>query len=214
MKYIVKGDEPNELAAFKVSDDPNWIPEYAALPGAKKRAVHSALLSEQGQICCYCMRRIDQNSSHIEHWQPRSVPPAELALEYTNMLASCQRELRPGEPRRCGSLKDNWYDPEQMVAPLDRACEERFRFPADGNIRPAVDNDSAADETIRRLGLCLPVAVASRREAIGAIIDDLDDLSSNDLRTLAHDILVRDDSGSFAEYCVAIAYVLRSLIPG
>ena len=213
MKYIVKGDEPEELATFKVSDDPNWLPEYAALPGDKKQAIHSALLKEQGQLCCYCMRRIDQDSSHIEHWQPQSAS-RDLAIEYTNMLASCQRELERREPHRCGILKDNWYDPGQMVSPLEQDCEERFRFTGNGNILPAVDNDSAADETIKRLGLDLPITVTSRREAIGAIIDALDDLSPSDLRTLARDILVRDGSGLFAEYCVAIAYVLRSLIHG
>lgn len=209
MKYIVKGEEPEELAAFKVSGDPNWIPEYSALPGKKKQAVHSALLKEQGQLCCYCMQRIDQKSSHIEHWQPQSVPP-DLALEYTNMLASCQRELEPDEPLTCGKRKGNWYDPKRMVSPLEHNCEERFHFTASGHIHPAVDNDLAADETIRRLELNL--LYKFRQEAIGAMIDDSDDLSSNDLKTLAHDILVRDDSGLFAEYCVAIAYILRSLI--
>ncbi|MFH1919545.1 MAG: retron system putative HNH endonuclease [Planctomycetota bacterium] len=214
MKYIVKGEEPTELAAFKVSDDENWIPQYAALPGDKKRRIHSALLTEQGYICCYFIRRIDAGSSHIDHWQPQSVPPEELAIEYGNMLESCQREVDPGEPLRCGKLKENWYDPDRMVSPLEEDCEERFRFTANGDILSADGDDVAAEETIKRLGLDLPVVIASRREAIGAIVDDLDEFSSHELRTLTRNILVRREDGSFHEYCVAVAYVVRGLIPG
>ena len=212
MKHIVKGEEPGELAALKASDDPNWMPIYRDLDGDRKRAVHGALLAEQGQLCCYCMRHIDQNSSHIEHLQPQVVF-RDLVLDYTNMLASCQRTLDAGEPRRCGTRKGDWYDPKRIVSPLEHDCEERFCFTANGDIYPAVEDDSAANETIGRLGLDLPVLNASRREAIGAIIDTLDELSSDDLRTLADEILVRDNDGLFAEYCVAIVYVLRSLIP-
>ena len=85
---------------------------------------------------------------------------------------------------------------------------------ANGDIYPAVEDDSAANETISRLGLNLSVLNASRKAAIRAIVDDLDELSSDDLRTLADEFLARDNDGLFAEYCVAIVYVLRSLIPG
>lgn len=42
MKYIVKGEEPEELVAIKASDDPNWMPVYRDLFSDKKRAVHNA----------------------------------------------------------------------------------------------------------------------------------------------------------------------------
>ncbi len=213
MKHIVKEHDPVELVEFKVAENDEWTPEYEALPGDRKRAIHDTLLVEQGHICCYCNRRIRRDSSHIEHWHPQTLPPEQLALEYGNMLASCQRELDPGEPLRCGMKKGDWFDPPRMVSPLDCDCEARFRFTADGTIRPASDDDIAAGETILRLGLDLPNLNASRREAIGAILDDLDVLSTEELRTLAQRILVRDEYSLFSEYCIAVAQVLEGLIP-
>ena len=211
MKFISKGPEPEELIAFKIAGDEDWPPEYGGLPGDKKRAIHDALLDDQGHICCYCMRRVHRDSSHIEHWIPQS-KDERSALDYENMLTSCQREVAPGEPLTRGQKKGNWYDPATMVSPLTNECEDRFRFTAAGDI-VAVTGDEASAQTVSRLGLDLPGVVAGRREAIGAVIDGLEEMSLDDLRALSRGILERDERGEFAEYCVAIVHIVRALIP-
>lgn len=93
MKHIKKNQEPQNFTDWKKRANEDWQPNWKEnFQAPEKTEVHEALLTEQGYICCYCGRRIDYQSSHIEHFQPRKHYP-ELALEYTNLLASC-----PGYP--------------------------------------------------------------------------------------------------------------------
>ena len=108
--------------------------------------------------------------------------------------------------------KGSWFDAGLMVSPLEDGCEKRFRFTADGRIHALNRGDRAAAEMIKRLGLCIPVTIAGRREAIGAIVDSLDELDSKDLSALASQIVSRDNNNEFHEYCVAIANVIDGLI--
>lgn len=153
MKHIVKNPEPSGLGAFKAKANPDWQPSFDAMSGTLKRTLHDALVNEQGWICCYCNQRIDRSSSHIEHLRPGSRFPAD-DLTYENLLASCPRDDQPGEPLHCGKLKGDWFDASRLISPLQPDCETRFRFTADGEVRPA-DGDPAAQETVQRLGLNL-----------------------------------------------------------
>jgi len=48
----------------------------------------------------------------------------EKALDFYNMLCSCQNKLKKGEPRHCGNLKG---DDELPISPLDEDCERYFK---------------------------------------------------------------------------------------
>ena len=54
MKHIVKGLEPDVFSAWKALENPDWTPTYDDLRGAEKQAVKTALMQEQGYLCCYC----------------------------------------------------------------------------------------------------------------------------------------------------------------
>ena len=103
MKYINKGEEPEVLSQYKAKANKEWEPTFEGLSGEDKRRLHRQLLDEQGWLCCYCLASTKEEDSHIEHLHPRSKPPKRLALDYGNMLASCQRELQRREPRHCGT---------------------------------------------------------------------------------------------------------------
>ncbi len=92
MKHIRKGEEPRELAEFKACANNDWQPSFHNLDKETKKAIKSALIAEQGYICCYCEREISDKDSHIEHFKPRSRYSDE-ALAYNNLLCSCQRNL-------------------------------------------------------------------------------------------------------------------------
>ena len=101
MKYIQKGKEPQNFSDWKATQKSLGV-NYAAykyLYNPEKAAVHISLLSEQGYICCYCCKRVEQSNSHIEHLDPQSKTNSELSVEYTNMLASCGRDTN--EPDYC-----------------------------------------------------------------------------------------------------------------
>ena len=129
MRYIKKQQTPQEFLDWKAKSNEDWQPTWDDLKNPEKTIVRQSLLKEQGYICCYCQRRINLNNSHIEHFKPKDESRyPELSLEYTNFLASCQKERinilvdedqedlvnedqsYPENPVHCGHLKKNWYD--------------------------------------------------------------------------------------------------------
>lgn len=89
MKYILKGTEPAEFIDWKNQANEDWTPSYEILQAPEKEILHTALMAEQGYLCCYCGKRIDERTeSHIEHLIPQCIAK-DLELEYSNLLASC-----------------------------------------------------------------------------------------------------------------------------
>lgn len=212
MKHIRKQAEPASLIAFKQQENDDWKAEWNTLTTSVKQDIHQSLLEEQGGLCCYCESRASTQNSHIEHLHPRSLPPESLQLEYSNLLASCQREQQPREPLHCGSLKGGWYDAAVMVSPLDPTCEQRFKFTAAGEIHPRQASDNCSAETIRHLGLNIDKLQALRRKAIEAALVGLEDFTSPpNIDELIEGFKQRDASGCFTEFCSAITDVLSTL---
>ncbi|MBK1621482.1 TIGR02646 family protein [Lamprobacter modestohalophilus] len=151
MKHIVKQGEPTSFSDWKALANDDWQPKYDDLRGTEKRDVKAALMTEQGHLCCYCEGQLIESDSHIEHFQPQSDPAVD-PLDFSNLLCSCQNQIKKGEPRHCGNLKDDWYGPDLLVSPFDPGCEDRFAHTGDGLIKPASTHDQGAAETIKRLG--------------------------------------------------------------
>ncbi|MEA3465077.1 MAG: retron system putative HNH endonuclease [Thermodesulfobacteriota bacterium] len=204
MKYIVKQDEPQLFTEWKLLANDDWQPAYNELSGNTKKAVKDALMTEQGYICCYCERRLKDSDSHVEHFQPQN-DSATDALDFSNMLCSCQNQLKKGEPRHCGNLKDDWFDCDLLVSPFDPVCEKRFSFTGDGAISPADDSDQAAIETVYRLGLNIPKLNALRASVIEPFLDDA--LSIEELQSFVSGYLTRDTSEQFGEFWTTIRYL-------
>jgi len=213
VKYIKKGEEPESFKAWKAlaKTTLNW--GYSYLQNPEKRELHDALLREQGYICCYCGMRITRESSHIEHLIPQSTPDPDLSVEYTNLLASCQREREPRKPIHCGVAKDNWYDENLMVSPLKPNCSDFFIYTDDGQI---LDTDipekkAAATETIKRLRLDISKLNNMREEVIKNLLADIDidELTDEERQKLVQGFEQPDANGQYEEFCGAIAYILK-----
>lgn len=204
MKPIAKRQEPKQLSDWKGQADENWQPTYGDLRGEVKRSVKLALMAEQGCICCYCERRLTESDSHIEHCRPQSDSAVD-ALDYENMLCSCQDRIHRGEPRHCGNLKGDWFDERLLVSPLSADCGERFSFSGDGRIRPANPADEAACLTIERLGLGIPKLNALRRKAIEPFLDE--GLSELEIKRFVSAYLQKDGQGMFGEFWGCIRHL-------
>lgn len=209
MKHIVKQGEPQAFTDWKALANDDWQPTYDNLAGASKRAVKKALMEEQGYICCYCERRLTDADSHVEHFKPQSEEDVD-PLDYTNMLCSCQNQIRKGEPRHCGNLKDNWFDQELLISPLEPGCESRFAFTGDGGIQAATEGDSAAAKTIVKLGLGIPKLNDLRARAIEPFLDE--NLTEQDLRDFVSGYLAKDAAGYFGEFWTTIRYVFGEFV--
>jgi uncharacterized protein (TIGR02646 family) len=208
MKFVEKGEEPQEFVSWKNLANDDWVPTYGALAGPPKQAVHRALLAEQGWLCCYCESQIDEKDSHIEHLRPQSDPAVD-PLDFSNMLCSCQRDTRKGEPLHCGNAKDDWYDENLFVTPVDPGCEARFAYTGDGRILPAQQDDAAAMETIERLALGIPKLNARRAEAIAPFLDD--GLTDEELRRFITGYLLKGQDGRFNPFWTTIRHVFGGL---
>jgi uncharacterized protein (TIGR02646 family) len=230
MRYIKKSQEPPSFTQWKQQANLDWQPTWNSFQAPQKNDVHDALLKEQGKICCYCGIAItrDRNAvavdalgiktsiSHIEHLKPRSKYPDE-ALVYENLLASCQgeREENPPYPyENCGTLKDEWYDEQFIVSPLNSDCASFFSFTGAGEMLPTEEPEKrlAAQTTIDKLGLNISKLIAFRRKAVDGVLTGIEDLSAEELQLLAEGFNQPDQHGQLLPFCAAIAYILKTYL--
>ena len=209
MKYIEKQVEPPLFTDWKALANDNWQPTYDDLSGNEKKAVKQALMAEQGYICCYCERQLIDNDSHIEHFKPQSDPSVD-PLDYSNLLCSCQDQLKKGVPRHCGNLKEDWFDDELLISPLEPTCKNRFSYTGLGDIEPVSTDDKAAIETIKRLGLDIPKLNDMRAKAIEPFLDE--SLNDEELKRFVNGYLCKNDDGHYGEFFTTIQSLFRGYV--
>jgi uncharacterized protein (TIGR02646 family) len=209
MKHIIKCSEPQAFADWKALANEDWQPSYDDLSGYSKKAVKDGLMEEQGYLCCYCERRLTPENSHIEHLRPQSDSTVD-PLDFANMLCSCQNQLNKGDPRHCGNLKGDWFDTLLLVSPLDSDCENRFSFTGNGAIKPLLPTETAATETIKRLGLNIPKLNALRASAIEPFLEET--LNEEELRQFVSGYLEKDASGRHGEFWTTIRYLFGDYV--
>tara|TARA_R110002049_G_scaffold139883_3_gene300637 strand:- start:796 stop:1404 length:609 start_codon:yes stop_codon:yes gene_type:complete len=196
MRYITKRNEPQELTEWKNLANDDWQPTYGGLPGDVKQAVYSALLNEQGHICCYCERSLTDNDYHIEHLNPQHLKAGD-DLDYSNFLCSCLRSTEKGTPLHCGMLKDGH---ELSVHPLQPDCQSKFTFTAAGEIDGV---DPNAKNTINILGLNIMKLNDMRKEALAPFLDK--DLSDQEFHRFVSGYLCQSTDGNFNPFVSAVA---------
>jgi len=197
MKQIKKGKEPKELTEWKGLANDNWQPSYNDLRNPEKSIVKAALMEEQGYLCCYCEQELIASESHIEHFLPQE-SYQEKALDFSNLLCSCQGKIKKGEPRHCGNLKG---DDELPISPLDEDCEKYFKYTYDGYIEPV---DEKAQITIKTLGLDITKLNAQRKDAIEPFIDGL--LTEDELMEFVSAYLKKVD-GKYQPFYTTIKFL-------
>jgi uncharacterized protein (TIGR02646 family) len=186
MRQVIKGSEPPAFTDWKDKANEAWQPDYEILQNPEKQALHEALLIEQDEMCCYCGRFIRLEDSHIEHFRPQETRK-DLALEYSNLHASCIRETKPGIPLHCGHAKANAFDEAQAISPLDSGCEQRFIYTLAGAIHPADPNDTSADYMVNLLQLDIRLLRDHRADALQRVFDHafMDSVTNDELARLA-----------------------------
>lgn len=214
MKYVAKRASPDVFEAWKARAGEEWQPTYASLQNPEKRALHEALLAEQGHVCCYCGRAIGPEDSHVEHFRPQQTRP-ELALAFGNLFASCIRANRPGSPLHCGHAKGNAFDEGLHISPLDAACEGRFGYGLDGAIHAADARDTAAVYMRQLLRLDLAFLNNRRGEVLQRVFDPdfLATASDAELRRLAIAYRAPNDVGALVDLGHVVARFADQLAP-
>lgn len=204
MKYVQKGQEPQSFTNWKNVANDNWQPTYDDLSGLEKKDVKDALISEQGEICCYCEVKLKYDDSHIEHLNPQS-NSVQGRLDFNNMLCSCQQKLDKGEPLHCGNSKGDEIIP---ITPLMPDCETKFTYTMDGQISHT-DEDSVV--TIKYLQLDIDKLNKLRESAIDSILY-LDPIAKDELlpeeesKLFAQNYLQKNN-GQYNEFYTTIKYL-------
>jgi uncharacterized protein (TIGR02646 family) len=202
VKYIVKGDEPKSFTEWKALANDDWKPTYDQLSGQVKKDVKNALITEQGNICCYCERKLSYDDSHIEHLNPQC-SSSEGQLDFQNMLCSCHKHLKKKEPLYCGNSKG---DDILLITSLQKNCEEKFTYTEDGYIN---FTDSDSEQTIKSLQLSIDKLNDLRKQVIEPFIIDpmtMDEISDVEAKKFANEYLKIKD-GKFNEFYTTIKYL-------
>ncbi|MGE0681770.1 MAG: retron system putative HNH endonuclease [Candidatus Binatia bacterium] len=210
MKHIQKGGPPHDYAAWCSRVKGTNEEDYRRLQNPAKANLHLSLLKEQGWLCAYTMKRIDEASSHIEHIKPESLCRSDKLgsdLDYKNMTACYPRVGMSGQCRYGAQAKGQWWnqDGTMFVSPLHPNCEKRFRFYLDGRIE-AVGGGQAALNTIDVLKLDHATLTDERRRVIHEFVygpSGADPLSTAKVK-LAIQNIYTPNHGKFYEFCKAI----------
>ncbi len=222
MKYIQKGQEFTQWK--KTKPKKYQSKDWKKLNPLPKKALHDALLTEQGYICCYCERAITKNNSHIEHFVPKKGVNADsnLTFEYHNLLCSCDGNASENQGlTHCGIRKDDWFDAGLMVSPLNKDCADFFCYSTTGKILPTSvpEKQKAAEETINRCNLNHPMLKKMRHEVLKRItlqsLTDnksqlLDNLTQEEISQLIQSYSQPDIQGKYTPFCTAIIYFLST----
>lgn len=189
---------------------------YEDLDNMTRRNLREQLISEQGKICCYCMRRINLNASHIEHFKPRE-KYKKLEMDYNNMFASCTGQENEAQYIKwhCDPRKDNWFD-ERMPELTTFDIEKCIKYQYSGRVVPYHEKNDSRHELekimIEKLGLNADYLVRNRRLAISKseLSDDVE-YSDSDWSDF---IRYYDNmhNGEYEEYCGMFIVLMNELI--
>lgn len=212
MRHFVKEAASACFDAWKAMANADWQPSYSSLQNPEKRALHQALLNEQGQLCCYCGRGITLADSHIEHFRPQE-QREDLALHFDNLFASCIREAEPGAPLHCGHAKGHKFDETLHVSPLDPTCEDRFGYLLTGAI---LSRDESANYMADLLKLDIEFLRNRRGEALARVFDAafIESATVDELRTLAQAYRAPDSTGTCESFGHVLARFAEQMLEG
>jgi uncharacterized protein (TIGR02646 family) len=216
MKFVQKGGPPHRYRTWCRGVHGKNEEDYREMPGDMKSLLLAELTKEQGEICAYTMKRIDMDTSHIEHIKPESLCRIDSKgsdLDFSNMLACFPRDGMRRVCRYGAQKKDDWWNPTLFVSPLNPACERMFRFTIDGAVS-AVRSNAAALNTIRVLSLDHPTLAEDRRRAIDEFIygqGGSAPLSRAKASRLRKEVCTRSD-GRFIEFCIALRDALDEYV--
>lgn len=222
MKQINKIQEPQSLVQHRA----NRPAFYHNLPLAAMVDLRANLLSEQGHICCYCMKRIPQKiekdgtisyEMKVEHYKCQDNYFA-LQLNYSNLLGACTgNEGNPKKLQTCDTKKGN-TDITINPTVANPNCETQIKFLSNGEIHS--EDPIIERELTEVLNLNMQSLVDGRREVFETVQRKVENESKKCAgRNLKTRYFVKElrwwlsrDNGKYKPYCTVAAYYLKKKI--
>ncbi len=170
MKYIKKEKEPNTLKQYRETTPDASYSGFVDTDSLLKKT----LLSEQGHICAYCMRRISLKRNlakpeiEVEHFLSQKYYP-EKAFDYNNMLAVCNGNFG-GEEHCDKSKKDKEL---KVLSPLKNECENLITYSTSGEIKSISNNADVNFDLKTVLNLNNQNLIDMRKDTVISILNVL-----------------------------------------
>ncbi len=208
MKQIFKSKEPISLTNYRASiskKDLASLEKFDTAPSKVKDELREQLLEEQGYICCYCMTRVDNRTSKIEHFKPRSNFRSEQ-LDYHNLFIACLGgEGHTTNQQSCDTKKGNTH---LKHINLLVAIETSIEYKKDGCI---YSNNRDIDRELNQiLNLNYELLKNNRKEALNQLLIDLKKRGWNNsnLKSTLKKYKHKNSKGKYRPYCEMIVYFL------
>ncbi len=201
MKYIKKTTEPSDFTRYKCNPIGT---SYSDIDSDVKKILKKSLLEEQGFLCCYCMKRIDESSMRVEHFQCQD-NYKKLALSYRNMLASCSGKI--GLEKTCDACKGN---KDITINPLIQTYIDKLEFRYDGEIL-SKDSDISRDLN-ETLNLNVPQLKRNREAFIQSMLERLNKNKSwtkSEIQKIINKLEQRNMKSQYMPYCDAAIYIFK-----
>lgn len=217
MKKITKTHQPASLRDW-CKDNKDIDHNYRALLGSQAhKDLKQQLLSEQGALCAYTGRRIDDSNSHVEHLKPQNCCNDWEDVDYKNVVACFPADGGDTSHGYGAPVKAGWWNEIEFVSPLSENCERRFKFAWSGRISAEPENHASALKTIEVLKLDSPNLVKLRKARIMSFFgfssnprNKVKALSIKQAQIALDKIEEKDPYGQYMEY----SFVLKQLLPG
>lgn len=214
MITIRKNHEPVSLTNFKSKGGKR----FDDLDAQTKTDIRNSLLTEQGYICAYCMKRIGRdrnedglsNDVKIEHVIPRSEtsksPQTEMQeLNYHNLVAVCKGSTNG--TLHCDSSKGNSLI---NLDPCNEAVEASIKYALkDGTISSSNELWNDDINNINKLNLNHPTLKTNRSAAVKGLQQALDKTKKWNRSGLERYLERLDDKAVKPEYIGILKYYIN-----
>lgn len=214
MRRITKTNPPLELNTW-LEENKEYNHGYKDILGTKAhQMLKEKLLKEQGWLCAYTGKKIENETSHVEHLKPQTTCEEWEDVEYRNVVACFPADGGDTSHGYGAPIKGGWWDEENFISPLADDCERRFKFSWAGHISPNPDDHAAAKKTIAVLQLDEKSLQLLRKSRIDGFFGfgprtRAKPLSIADAQRALENIDRLDHDGRLREFC----FVLKQLLP-
>lgn len=179
MMPIKHSKPPAELlaAVHALKSTPDARLSWGGLDAVAHNAALQSLLDDQGNLCAYCMRRINIGNAHVEHYIPQSDGRGRDdadSVRYGNMFAVCDGFVGGSAGLTCDRARGN---KELKVNPAESDTLATIRYRRDGSI--AAGSDYVERDLVDTLNLNQRLLVRNRQEVIKRVEQKLNSIGSS-----------------------------------
>ena len=203
----------------KKTEPHSWT-KHRLTEGAKYEAtsdLRNALLSDQGYLCAYCMRRIPvpdkgtAETTRIEHIRPQSSLTRVEAMEYGNLLICCPGAISSTAEKDCHCDRSKG-EKQISFTPFDQSFIDTLSYKTDGSIQSS--NPKYDQELNEVLNLNTGLLKANRKQVRTQLIQSLGkrNWKKGEIEKIHKVYSEKNRQGEKKEYCgVVISYLTKIL---